>query len=246
MRFQADLAGPDQRTAANDCVRRRGVMRGAKGPPRPSGIPWVESVARHRCNARHLQRLGRRQRRQKLRQARGQHALATARRSHHQQTVAAGGGNQQRAFGMPMPDDIGQRDWLGGAAVASAHAAPIKVQPCARAATVPVPYRSAPVARPRRADPRRRKPRRSAAERDLVARFPRRHDQRVAAARAHAMPPGNRPPTGLSSPPRPSSPKHSKDRGGIAGTLTSSRSTAPTLWAGQSDRPAWTVPPARD
>ena len=92
---ERDLARRRDRSAADEAGRRDRVVG---RPERPAPHEPAAGVhAGDRVDARDLERLGARQRRQDRRQAPRQHRLARARRALEQQVVAAGGGDLERA-----------------------------------------------------------------------------------------------------------------------------------------------------
>ena len=102
---EADLAGPRDRSAADERDIGDGVMRRAKRSLGEQADP-----GRQRCRrpngSRALERLLERQRRQNAWQPAREHRLARTRRTDHQQVVAARSGDLQRPARDRLPAEI--------------------------------------------------------------------------------------------------------------------------------------------
>ena len=96
-------AGP----AADDRRRRCAVVRRAEGRERDQRPARLERP-RDRVDARHLQRLFVRERRQDPRQPPREHRLARAGRSREQEVVTTRGGELERAPGALLAADVGE------------------------------------------------------------------------------------------------------------------------------------------
>lgn len=115
---QAHLARPHPQPAAGQ-RRHRGRVMGRAKRPRPADPSFLQQ-ARDRSNHRHLQRLGRSQRRQDPGQAGRHQAFSRAGRTDHQQIVAARRSNLERALGdflalhLPEVRAMGRCQYLAG------------------------------------------------------------------------------------------------------------------------------------
>ena len=75
-----------------------------------AGQPAIAQPARHRLDHAEFEGLGRFERRQYAREARGQHRLARTRWANHQQIVTTCGSNFERTLGAFLALDIGKID----------------------------------------------------------------------------------------------------------------------------------------
>ena len=101
---EADLAGAHFQPAAGQRRHRGGVVRAAERAG--AADPAFLQRAGDRGDHRHFERLGRGQLGQDAGQARGEQALARARRPDHQQVVPARRGDLERALGGLLPLDL--------------------------------------------------------------------------------------------------------------------------------------------
>ena len=101
---ERDLAGLRAQTAADQRRHAGRVMRRAERPR--VGQRAFGDRARHGCDHRDFEQLGRRERRQDRRQPRGEHRLAGAGRADHQQIVPAGRRDLERALGALLSLDV--------------------------------------------------------------------------------------------------------------------------------------------
>ena len=103
---QRHFTGLGDRTAADEAVRRNGVVRAAEGPF--GHHPVLAEEAGYGVNLGHLQRFLQIHRRQNGRQALGQHGLARPGRADHEDVVAAGGGDFEGPLGQELALDLGK------------------------------------------------------------------------------------------------------------------------------------------
>ena len=104
---QARLAGPRHGTTADDRRGRGAVMRRAKRRREDDRAPRRQRAG-DGVDARHLERLVPRQRRQDARQPAPEHRLARSRRAGEQHVVLSGGGELERAAAALLPAHLGE------------------------------------------------------------------------------------------------------------------------------------------